>query len=127
MRGLSRSLSLKTGPAEHQGGRKRVLCVATDYGTDLLSFSPLRSKFCKCLDKKYNEVKSMTKMGRCLNLECTLPGSMVAKSEMFCCVGCRQVFYCSPECQRSHWKCGHKEDCKLMAREKADFESVPQL
>ena len=78
---------------------------------------------CKCLDEKYNEVKSMTKMGRCLNLECTLPGRMVAKSEMFCCAGCCQVFYCSPECQRSHWKCGHKEDCKLMAREKADFES----
>jgi hypothetical protein len=84
---------------------------------------------CKCLDKKYNEVKSMTKMGRCLNLKCTLPGRMVAKSEMFCCDGCRQVFYCSPECQRAHWKCGHKEDCKLLARlqEKAEFDSDPQL
>ena len=82
---------------------------------------------CKCLDKKYNEVKSMTKMGMCSSLECTLPFRMVAKSEMFCCTGCREVFYCSPECQRAHWKCGHKEDCKFMAREKAEFDSDPQL
>ena len=82
---------------------------------------------CKCLDKKYNEVKSMTKMGMCSNLECTHSYRMVAKSEMFCCTGCRQVFYCSPECQRAHWKCDHKEECKFMAREKAEFESDLQL
>lgn len=28
-----------------------------------------------------------------------------------CCSGCRTVRYCSPTCQRSHWK-AHKDDCR---------------
>ena len=28
------------------------------------------------------------------------------------CGGCRAAFYCNRECQLSHWKAGHKADCK---------------
>ena len=27
------------------------------------------------------------------------------------CSKCREVRYCSPECQRAHWKAGHKSTC----------------
>lgn len=27
------------------------------------------------------------------------------------CSGCASVWYCSPECQKKHWKMGHKEAC----------------
>jgi TPR repeat protein len=29
----------------------------------------------------------------------------------FQCAACRSVSYCSKECQRSHWKAGHKQEC----------------
>ena len=28
------------------------------------------------------------------------------------CARCEAVFYCSVECQRAHWKAGHKHECK---------------
>ena len=28
------------------------------------------------------------------------------------CANCRMVFYCKKECQISHWKSIHKEQCK---------------
>ncbi|GAB4821133.1 hypothetical protein N2152v2_008179 [Parachlorella kessleri] len=28
------------------------------------------------------------------------------------CGGCRRVFYCSKECQREHWKSGHRKECQ---------------
>eukprot|EP00931_Biecheleriopsis_adriatica_P019831 TRINITY_DN13404_c0_g1_i1.p1 TRINITY_DN13404_c0_g1~~TRINITY_DN13404_c0_g1_i1.p1 ORF type:complete len:340 (-),score=55.71 TRINITY_DN13404_c0_g1_i1:27-1046(-) len=27
------------------------------------------------------------------------------------CSGCQMVCYCSPECQKKHWKAGHKQNC----------------
>jgi hypothetical protein len=76
---------------------------------------------CKCLDNKYKDVKSMvTKMGICCNVECSLPDRKAPQKSMFWCTGCRQVCYCSPECQQTNWS-EHKEDCKHWAREKAKF------
>jgi hypothetical protein len=77
---------------------------------------------CKCLDKKYKEVKSVTKMGVCFNNECPLPDRRAAQSEMFHCTGCRQVCYCSVECQKVDWP-RHKEGCKKWAREKTEFDT----
>jgi hypothetical protein len=77
---------------------------------------------CKCLDKKYKEVKSVTKMGVCFNNECPLPDRRAAQSEMFHCTGCRQVCYCSVECQKVDWP-RHKEGCKQWAREKTEFDT----
>ena len=85
----------------------------------LVSF--LRKRIpCKCLDEKYKQVKSMTKMGRCCNNECFLSDKQVARSEMFCCDGCHAVFYCCHGCQKVHWP-QHKEQCKKWARERAEF------
>ena len=69
---------------------------------------------CKCLDKKYEEVKSINKMGICCNLACSLPNKMAERKKMFrCtgCTGCNSTYYCSAECQKAHWPV-HKKYCK---------------
>ena len=30
------------------------------------------------------------------------------------CAGCRSVSYCSKQCQREHWKNGHKAECERL-------------
>jgi hypothetical protein len=82
---------------------------------------------CKCLDKRYKEVKSVIKMGLCHNPACSLPDRQVERKKMLCCTGCSRSYYCSYECQKAHWRSGHKEACKEWAREKAEFESGTQL
>jgi hypothetical protein len=78
---------------------------------------------CKCLDEKYKEVKSITKMGVCFNSQCSIPDRMVERKSMLYCTRCRQVNYCSAECQKAAWP-EHKELCnKIMAEDKADFNS----
>jgi hypothetical protein len=37
------------------------------------------------------------------------------KKGKFLCAGCRDVRYCSQECQRAHWKAGHKRGCTRSA------------
>jgi hypothetical protein len=61
------------------------------FGSDdhtLVSF--VRNRIpCRCLEDKYNQVKSMPKMGRCCNIECALPDRI--KAEMFRCTQCRMI------------------------------------
>jgi hypothetical protein len=59
---------------------------------------------CSCLDEKYKEVKSITKMGVCYNEECPLPDHRAIRSKMLQCTGCHNVSYCSNEC---HLRCFH--------------------
>ncbi len=80
---------------------------------------------CKCLDKKYNEVKSITKIGICSNQDCSLPERKVERKKILYCARCN-VGYCSPECQRKHWP-RHKKACKRVASERAEFDSKQQL
>lgn len=63
---------------------------------------------CSCLDEKYKEVKSITKMGICWNDECPLPDRRAVRSKMVYCIQCRRINYCSRECQKVHWPL-HKE------------------
>lgn len=72
---------------------------------------------CKCLDNKWKEVKSITKMGICGNSECSLPDRQVERKKMFCCTGCNMAYYCSAECQKANWP-KHKELCKEWAEKK---------
>ena len=74
---------------------------------------------CSCLDKKYREVKSVKKMGRCFNPNCSHPGGMVERSKMFSCTRCGKANYCSVECQRADWK-EHKMYCNKTA-ERAQY------
>ena len=70
---------------------------------------------CKCLDTKYKQVKSLPKMGRCCNDDCSLPEGHVQRSKMFYCTGCYEACYCSHGCQKDDWK-EHKKCCKEYRR-----------
>jgi hypothetical protein len=75
---------------------------------------------CSCLDEKYKEVKSITKMGVCYNEDCPLPGKMAVRSKMLQCTGCgnngRNVSYCSRQCQKADWPV-HKKYCGKTVQE----------
>ena len=77
---------------------------------------------CSCLDEKYKEVKSVTKMGLCFNPSCSLPDRKVERSKMLSCTRCRHTNYCSVECQRANWN-RHREVCGMAAEMKATFNS----
>eukprot|EP00984_Skeletonema_dohrnii_P007850 scaffold2899_cov85-Skeletonema_dohrnii-CCMP3373.AAC.6 len=77
---------------------------------------------CSCLEKKYEEVKSITKMGRCYNPECPIPCGFVERSKTFYCSRCRGVTYCSRECQKADWT-EHKQCCDKLAAIIAEFEA----
>jgi hypothetical protein len=40
------------------------------------------------------------------------------------CGQCREVKYCSKECQKAHWKMGHKTRCGVQGAAKADTEAA---
>jgi hypothetical protein len=50
----------------------------------LISFFRKRIN-CSCLDDRYKQVKSITKMGMCCNKMCSHPNRMVDRSKMLCC------------------------------------------
>eukprot|EP00984_Skeletonema_dohrnii_P001340 scaffold418_cov92-Skeletonema_dohrnii-CCMP3373.AAC.3 len=80
---------------------------------------------CCCLDEKYEEVKSTPKMGYCFNPDCPIPCGYVERSKTMYCSRCRNVTYCSPECQRTHWP-RHKPLCDMKAAVKAEFDAKQQ-
>ena len=77
---------------------------------------------CSCLDEKYKEVKSVKKMGRCYNPNCSHPDGSVERSKMFFCTQCGVANYCSVECQRADWK-RHRQSCGNVAERKAAFNA----
>jgi hypothetical protein len=77
---------------------------------------------CSCLDEKYEEVKSITKMGLCFNHDCTRPKRIVERSKLRCCSRCRSITYCSRECQAEDWSV-HKEFCDEVAATRAEFDA----
>jgi hypothetical protein len=81
-----------------------------------------RSIRCSCLDEKYEEVKSVTKMGICFNLHCAHQRRTVERSKLRCCSRCRSITYCSRECQVADWS-SHKELCDKVAAAKAEFDA----
>lgn len=68
---------------------------------------------CSCLDEKYEEVKSTPKMGYCCNDDCPLPNQRAIRSKMVHCTGCRNVNFCSRECQVAAWPT-HKGHCGFL-------------
>jgi hypothetical protein len=77
---------------------------------------------CCCLDKAYEEVKTMPKMGVCFNLLCCHRTSHVERSKLRYCSRCRGVTYCSRECQAADWS-EHKEFCDKVAATRAEFDA----
>jgi hypothetical protein len=55
----------------------------------------------------------------CNNAACTNLGTLsdlqLVRGKAKVCAGCKQVRLCSAECQRQHWKAGHKKICKALA------------
>ena len=80
---------------------------------------------CSCLDARYEEVKSIPKMGVCSNPYCTHPNRTVQRSKLRCCSRCRSVTYCSHECQATDWPV-HKEFCDEVAATRAEFDASQQ-
>jgi len=62
---------------------------------------------CSCLDAKYEEVKSLPKMGRCVTCE-----GKFELSSLMSCGSCRKEHYCSVACQAADWE-SHKGECKI--------------
>ena len=77
---------------------------------------------CKCLDEKYKEVKSITKMGVCSYPKCSLPGGKVERKGMLHCLRCRKDFFCSRECQEADWPM-HKKLCNKYVDEQAEIDA----
>jgi hypothetical protein len=77
---------------------------------------------CNCLDEKYKEVKSITKMGFCFNPQCSIPDRRVERRKMLYCTRCHLANYCSAECQKAHWP-KHKELCVERGRARAGLDS----
>ena len=75
---------------------------------------------CKCLDEKYEVVKSIAKVGLCANPKCSLPDRKAARNKMYC-TQCRLENYCSRECQVADWKI-HKEYCQVAASALAEVK-----
>ena len=58
-----------------------------------------------------------------MSCRCDQCGVEGAKSAFKYCAACREAIYCSPECQRTHWKAGHKHKC--VKQNKADTPAAP--
>ena len=80
---------------------------------------------CSCLDEKYEEVKSITKMGFCFRPQCLFFDIMTERSNTKYCSRCRNATYCSRKCQEADWL-RHKPDCGKCAAMKAEFEAKQQ-
>ena len=94
------------------------------YGDEHTLVSFFRKQIpCKCLDNKYKEVKSITKIGFCHNANCSIPDNKAVRSKMFQCTQCRKANYCSRECQVAEWPT-HKQFCVVRANISAARKST---
>jgi len=80
---------------------------------------------CRCLDKKYEQVKGFKKLGHCYNPECSIPLGKVERGKTFYCSRCRCITYCSRECQKADWTT-HKRECDECVARIAKFEAKKQ-
>jgi hypothetical protein len=76
---------------------------------------------CSCLDERYQEVKSITKMGMCFYEKCMLVDRKVECNAMLSCTRCGESHYCSKKCQAAHWE-KHRPYCDWASGHKSEFE-----
>ena len=66
----------------------------------------------ECRDRHGPEHKKVCFVRRVCNRPgCDNTEAVEGGGEMQLCGGCRAVRYCSTECQRLHWRAGHKQAC----------------
>jgi hypothetical protein len=107
---------------EHASGASKITELQSTDEHTLVKF--FRSRIpCSCLDKKYKQVKSITKMGNCRNTDCKLPGNKVARNAMIYCTRCSLVNYCCRDCQVDDWK-RHRKECQEYNKNKANSETI---
>jgi hypothetical protein len=58
------------------------------------------------------KARKQTRCGNC--------NKNLGKSEGFNCIACDAITYCGADCQRAHWKSGHKKECAKLAPRKLD-------
>ena len=68
-------------------------------------------RFCRCMDKKRLEAKTMEKTGVCFGCFADFP-----RKKLHFCSGCLQHQYCSTKCSKDSWSsrvlaCYHTEEC----------------
>ena len=80
---------------------------------------------CSCLDEKYEDMKRFMKMGVCYNPQCPKVSGFVPRSKTKYCGRCRNVTYCSRECQVANWG-EHKQGCDRNADIISKFEAERQ-
>jgi hypothetical protein len=54
---------------------------------------------CSCLDEKYKQVKSITKIGLCCYPKCSRPNRIAERKTLQYCARCREANYCSRDCK----------------------------
>ena len=60
----------------------------------------------------------------CGNPACTKDGGVTPLKE---CSRCQSVRYCCKNCQVSHWKNGHKKDCKRLKKEYSELQKIKKM
>lgn len=58
---------------------------------------------------------------------CAFCGPCETKTFALLCGRCSSVKYCSKDCQRKHWKAGHKQECDDLMRKSIEFEHAEKL
>ncbi|PBK63818.1 hypothetical protein ARMSODRAFT_527768 [Armillaria solidipes] len=79
----------------------------------LLKHAELRASWLQMVRKVEDRSQlhnSMRYVPYCQNPQCTVVGSKALKR----CTACLNMSVCSPECQESEWKNGHKEKCRYL-------------
>ena len=91
---------------------------------DVIRFLARRCE-CDCLMEINKQAKKCVKTLVCSNVEhCR---KLIPRNQCFTCGACRNVDYCSLECQRIDWKTKHKDVCrlnKLLKRAAKDSEAA---
>jgi len=94
--------------------RHDATCLLACY---LEACSPARLLACSCslaisrmsTSKTNEQGKKVVSEKTCSN--CHLPEGSRGAPKLSACARCGLVVYCSRECQRTHWKAGHKQHC----------------
>ena len=93
---------------------------ARDDSTTRAEHAAALDKLAKLQLNDYQAISAEETLTRCANGACgALQQQTSGKAAFKRCSRCRQVAYCSVECQRAHWKGGHKAACVPAAADSA--------